>query len=621
METIKLKVSNQCIVADRKYLVSDTKEVYQCEFEFDDEWASYGKTATFRQNDSITEMVLVNNACVLPYEAITQKGYMQIGVYGDNSTKHYPTIWCEPIFVYEGVTEGEEHEDPTPDVYQQIISALNQKEDKSNKVTSLSSSSTDTQYPSAKVVYDELDDKVDKIQGKGLSQNDFTDTLKSKLDGIQSGAEVNVQSDWNQTDSSKDDFIKNKPSIPTLDNYYTKGETDSAISNHHDSTKQNTLVSGTNIKTINNQSILGSGNIEIQGGGEPNAYLKSASISGQTLTLTNKDDSTTTFTPSEEDFTSSLKSKLDEIESNAQVNVLEGVQVNGSDLPISNKKVNIPKATNGNDDSHLGLVKIKNKGYGIDIDSNGAIYTIETDESGITNRTNGYSASSHNIISPRRLNFAVKSALSDSNRISDMTDTEKANARGVIGAIALSDIPNATYNETQKNYGLVAIGDGYGCLTISNDYLVVRKASDYNITNRHSTVVLDPSRINHAVKCALTDSFGIGTGTGGRAPLTDTEKQKAWGVFSIIKTTMDSVAVCNAQYYLGEQSSVSITMPSSALVGQEILVVFSSGSTPCTLTCDLQGFSFVPKANKTSYIKFTCVDSTNMNWIVETKEG
>ncbi len=32
------------------------------------------------------------------------------------------------------------------------------------------------------------------------------------------------------------------------------------------STKQNTLVSGTNIKTINGQSILGSGNIEIEGG-------------------------------------------------------------------------------------------------------------------------------------------------------------------------------------------------------------------------------------------------------------------------------------------------------------------------------------------------------------------
>ena len=33
------------------------------------------------------------------------------------------------------------------------------------------------------------------------------------------------------------------------------------------STKQDTLVSGTNIKTINNESILGSGNISVSGGG------------------------------------------------------------------------------------------------------------------------------------------------------------------------------------------------------------------------------------------------------------------------------------------------------------------------------------------------------------------
>lgn len=35
----------------------------------------------------------------------------------------------------------------------------------------------------------------------------------------------------------------------------------------HDTTKQDTLISGTNIKTINHQSLLGSGNITIEGGG------------------------------------------------------------------------------------------------------------------------------------------------------------------------------------------------------------------------------------------------------------------------------------------------------------------------------------------------------------------
>ena len=34
---------------------------------------------------------------------------------------------------------------------------------------------------------------------------------KTKLDGIESGAEANVQSDWNQSDTTADDYIKNKP--------------------------------------------------------------------------------------------------------------------------------------------------------------------------------------------------------------------------------------------------------------------------------------------------------------------------------------------------------------------------------------------------------------------------
>ena len=46
-----------------------------------------------------------------------------------------------------------------------------------------------------------------------------------------------------------------------LTNYYTKSETNTLLDG-----KQATLVSGINIKTINNESILGSGNIDIQGG-------------------------------------------------------------------------------------------------------------------------------------------------------------------------------------------------------------------------------------------------------------------------------------------------------------------------------------------------------------------
>ena len=42
----------------------------------------------------------------------------------------------------------------------------------------------------------------------------MTDEDKTKLDGIATGAEVNVQANWNETSASSDAFIQNKPTIP-----------------------------------------------------------------------------------------------------------------------------------------------------------------------------------------------------------------------------------------------------------------------------------------------------------------------------------------------------------------------------------------------------------------------
>lgn len=66
-------------------------------------------------------------------------------------------------------------------------------------------------------------------EGQVFAENDGTgsvngwDTLKAsvtdntnKLAGIEAGAEVNVQSDWNEADSSADDYIKNKPIVPVI---------------------------------------------------------------------------------------------------------------------------------------------------------------------------------------------------------------------------------------------------------------------------------------------------------------------------------------------------------------------------------------------------------------------
>ena len=59
----------------------------------------------------------------------------------------------------------------------------------------------------------DLGDRVEKVAGKELSTNDFTDVTKTKVDTIAPHAEVNVKSNWDAT--SGDSQILNKPDTIT----------------------------------------------------------------------------------------------------------------------------------------------------------------------------------------------------------------------------------------------------------------------------------------------------------------------------------------------------------------------------------------------------------------------
>lgn len=106
---------------------------------------------------------------------------------------------------------------------------LNAKDAETLMGASLSTilSSSDVEIPTSKAVLDALGEKVDKVEGKGLSTNDYTTEEKEKLASITEGAEVNVQADWNQNDETTADYIKNKPLIATdedvLDLLYSQG--------------------------------------------------------------------------------------------------------------------------------------------------------------------------------------------------------------------------------------------------------------------------------------------------------------------------------------------------------------------------------------------------------------
>ena len=92
-----------------------------------------------------------------------------------------------------------------------------------------------------------------QIQGSGGGGNPTVELTQAEYDALVTAGTVSADTYYIITDAQAGD----------LTNYYTKTETNTLLNG-----KQATLVSGTNIKTINNESLLGSGNIDIQGGGK-----------------------------------------------------------------------------------------------------------------------------------------------------------------------------------------------------------------------------------------------------------------------------------------------------------------------------------------------------------------
>ena len=81
---------------------------------------------------------------------------------------------------------------------------------------------------------DEIDAALAQLQPKlTAGQNIIIDA--NNVISASGGSVEQVQSDWNQSDSTKVDFIKNKPTIPDVSNYYTKTEIDQELSTKQDS--------------------------------------------------------------------------------------------------------------------------------------------------------------------------------------------------------------------------------------------------------------------------------------------------------------------------------------------------------------------------------------------------
>lgn len=109
----------------------------------------------------------------------------------------------------------------------------------------------------------------------------MTSTMLSKLNGIAAGAEVNVQPNWTQTNTSADDYIKNKPTIPTKTSDLTN---DSGFDSSVVLTKN--LAAGATSLTFTNASIGNNSRIIIYTKPYSQGVVTGATQSGTSVTVT-----------------------------------------------------------------------------------------------------------------------------------------------------------------------------------------------------------------------------------------------------------------------------------------------------------------------------------------------
>lgn len=196
--------------------------------------------------------------------------------------------------------------------------------------------------------------KVDKVDGKGLSSNDYTSTEKTKLAGVASGAQVNVlegiqkngqtvtvtnkianiEVPTNLSDLTNDGNFVSDASYVHTDNNYTAEE----------KSKLSGIAAGAQVNKIESVKVNGTAQT-ITG--------KAVDISVPTKTSDLTNDSNfavdAEYVHTDNNYTDAEKTKLSGVATGAQVNTIETIKVNGTAQTVTSKAVDIAVPTKTSD--------------------------------------------------------------------------------------------------------------------------------------------------------------------------------------------------------------------------------------------------------------------------------
>lgn len=331
----------------------------------------------------------------------------------------------------------------------------------------------------------ELNNKVDKVNGKGLSTNDYTAEEKNKLSGIETGAEKNIQSDWNQTDASKDDYIKNKPEIPPA------VTVDDELSDESENPVQNKVITEELNDVKADLSELSSSIAPVESSATATAAhaVGELFMMGETLMVALSaiaiGDTITTEGGSPNAAVTKLTDKL-----------IKDVQVNGTSV-VNQGVANVPKGGNGT----LGALSTDGN-YGVEANANGRLYVTKAALGAIKSGSNNYNSivpsTQHQAVFYGLAKAAEDSTQGNSeNPVGTYTDAAKKAIREMLGIPNMDSELITEVTVTEDSASVVIDTDSNG------QPFALRIAKIQLITAASTTGVAD--NVAAAYKARLTD--------------------------------------------------------------------------------------------------------------------
>ena len=115
---------NEIDVVSRETYTAGSVNVYTVNAKLSNEWKALSATPVFRAgNVRISTVFDEYGCCIIPHEVLARAGKMlEFGVYGVNdSGAELPTLWANLDYIREGTSPGDNAQDPTPSLYDQLV--------------------------------------------------------------------------------------------------------------------------------------------------------------------------------------------------------------------------------------------------------------------------------------------------------------------------------------------------------------------------------------------------------------------------------------------------------------------------------------------------------------------